>query len=1046
MAKSSNSEELVPPVVAVVVASDPGRWFEECLEALGAQDYPNLDVLVVDAASHDELTARVAAVLPRAFILRQSEPGGFSTAANEALHAIEGASHLLICHDDVAPLPDAVRCMVGEAYRSNAGIVGPKFVEWDAPDRLLQIGAGVDRFGVMVERVEPGELDQGQHDEVREVFAVPGGCTLVRADLFRALGGFDPEMPSFGEDVDLCWRAQVAGARVVVAPAARVRHLQLAKSGLRGSDDVILLRRRNELRSVLKNYDPPRRLLVVVDLAAGSFVETVLALFRGDRARAKRVRDAWWWNWRHRKSRRVAAKALARVRQQPDSAVAVLLSRGGRRSALEVGQTVALGAVPDGLSPVVADGPAVESLFGNEDDAEPVRPIAHRRSQQGASGTGWAVAGVIVVVAFGVRNLVAGHLPLVGQLLPLPAPSVLLREFFGGWQDGGWQTTGPAPTAFGLLGLFGTILLNSTAQLEKLLVLGPIIVGAVGMHRLLRPLGSSRARVAGTIAYLGLPLLWNGVAAGNLQALVTFAAMPFVLSRICRATRLAPFAASEESGWRAFLGDVVPFGLLLAFLGTLAPSSVVAVAVLGLAIVVSSLVAGRPGAVLRSLSVIAGALVVAFVCCLPWSLTFVQRGARWSLLAGAVGSPGTPGGVLRMLRFAVGPIGAGWLGWGIPLGAVFVLFVARDFRLEWASRLWVAALVTVAVAYAGAVGWLGSGGGATLVLLAPAACCVAAGVGLGVAAFEVDLARSRFGWRQNLSAAAALCLVVGLFPTLVSSVDGRSSMPSVGFEQILGWTRPGASTRGYEVLWLGDPASVPAPSWQVRRGLALAVSYDGPPDGQRLWPSADPGVGNAVETSVTRAQAGLTVRLGSELALAGIRYLILPDGLAPSLPGVQTPPSVMPPASLVQALQAQSDLRQLPTEGGVIAFENVAWPLHSSPASDSVALVARGGTSSYLRELGLVAGLLGVVAAIGEGFLRRRRRRRFRAPGMPPPKDTVASDPSAGDGFGPSSETSSEPSAEPSSETSSEPSAEPSSETSAEPSAELSSEPAPSAL
>ena len=49
-------EEQVPPVVAVVVASDPALWFEGCLEALAAQDYPNLDVLVVDAASREELT------------------------------------------------------------------------------------------------------------------------------------------------------------------------------------------------------------------------------------------------------------------------------------------------------------------------------------------------------------------------------------------------------------------------------------------------------------------------------------------------------------------------------------------------------------------------------------------------------------------------------------------------------------------------------------------------------------------------------------------------------------------------------------------------------------------------------------------------------------------------------------------------------------------------------------------------------------------------------------------------------------------------------
>ncbi|MGA3215461.1 MAG: glycosyltransferase [Acidimicrobiales bacterium] len=1002
-------EEQVPPVVAVVVANDPGRWFEDCLEALGAQDYPNLDVLVVDAASHDELTARVAAVLPRAFILRQREDNGFSAAANEALFAVEGASHLLICHDDVAPAPDAVRCMVGESYRSNAGIVGPKLVEWDAPDRLLQVGLAVDRFGVAVERVEPGELDQAQHDEVREVFAVPGGCTLVRTDLFRALGGFDPEIELFGEDVDLCWRAQVAGARVVVAPAARVRHLQLARSGSRAVGDVAALRRRHELRAVLKNYDAPRRVLVALDLAAGSIVEALLAIVRGDRNRARRVGDAWWWNWRHRRSRKAAAKALARVRQQPDRAVSKLLSPGGRRSALEAGQPRRFApGHPAGLTGSTGPvGPAVESLFGNEDDAEPVGAAPRRRVQVGPSRTGWALTGLVLVVLFGVRNLFGGHLPLVGELLPFPAPSVLLREFFGGWQDSGWQATGPAPAAFGLVGLAGTVLLGSTAQVEKLLLLGPILVGAIGMHRLLGPLGSKRARLAGTIAYLGLPLAWNAIAAGDLQALVSFAAMPFVLVRICRATRLAPFArVNEPEGWRAVLGDVVPFGLLLAVMAALAPCSVVAVVALCLAIVLGSLVAGRPSAVFRALGVTTGALAVAFVCLFPWSLTFLQSGARWSILAGAVGAPGTSGGVLRLLRFAAGPIGAGWLGWGIPLGAGFVLFVARDVRLEWATRWWVAALATVALAYAGAVGWLGAGGGATLVLLAPGACCIAGAVGLGVAAFETDLARSRFGWRQNLSAAAALCLVVGLFPVLVSSVDGRSSLPSVGFEQILGWTAPKSGTRGYEVLWLGDPASVPAPSWQVQRGLAFAVSADGLPGGTRLWPSSNPGVGAEVETELTRAEAGLTVRLGAELALAGIRYVVLPDGMAPDLPGVQVPPLVPAPVGLVQALQAQSDLRQLPTEGGVIAFDNVAWPIAGSPADDSVVPTgsASGGTPSWLRELGLAAGLLGVVLAIGEGVLRRRRRRRSGAAELSPPGEAAAgSIPPPGDGPEPSS-------------------------------------------
>jgi len=958
-------EEQAPPVVAVVVASDPARWFEECLGALAAQDYPNLDVLVVDAASHEELTGRVAAVLPRAFITRQAENRGFSAAANEALAAVEGASHLLVCHDDVAPAPDAVRRMVEEAYRSNAGIVGPKLVEWDAPDRLLQVGLGVDHFGAPVERVEAGELDQAQHDEVREVFAVPGGCVLVRVDLFRALGGFDEDIDLFGEDVDLCWRAQVAGARVVVAPSALVRHVEAARSGLRHVGDVTVLRRRHELRAALKNYSWPRRWLVRTQLALVSLAEVMVAFFKGDRDGSSRVIGAWQWNFTHRRSLKAGRKTLASVRQVPDRAVARLFSSSTLRPA-------------PGAD---AGAAAAEAPIGGEDE-DPPSARSKRHVAVLPANLGWVIAGLVAIVVFGVRNLLFGHLPLVGQLLPFPAASTLLREFLAGWHDAGWQSTGPSPSAFGLVGLSGAVLLGSTALVEKLLLLGPMLVGAIGMHRLLRPLGSNRARLAATIAYLGFPLVWNDIAAGDLQALVAFAAMPFVLARICRATRLEPFRSAEDAnGWRGVVSEVVPYGLLLAVTGALSPPSLVAVAALSVGVVLGSAAAGRVGPSIRALGVTVGALVVAFLCCFPWSLTFVQPGARWSILSGAVSSSGVTVGILRLLRFAVGPIGAGWLGWGLLLGAGYVLLVARDTRLGWATRWWVAAVATVLFAYAGSVGWLGPGGGATLVLLTPAACCLAGAVGLGVASFDVDLARSRFGWRQNVSAAAALCLVVGLFPILVSTVDGRSALPTIGYEQLLGWTSAGSAVRGYNVLWLGDPASVPPPSWQIQRGLAFAVSVDGLPDGRRLWPSANPGIGSDVGAAVRQAESGETVRLGTQLARAGIRYVIVPEAGAPSLPGVQVPPMAPPPASLVETLQAQSDLRQLPTEGGVLAFENTAWPAAGSTLSNSVvpgpaAHAGNVGTPAWLRELGLAVGLLAVVLAITEGVVRRRRRHR----------------------------------------------------------------------
>ena len=85
------------------------------------------------------------------------------------------------------------------------------------------MGRSIDRLGGSHTGIEPGELDQEQHDAVRDVFYVSSAAMLVRTDLFEALGGFDADTFPGSEDLDLCWRARLAGARVVVAPDARGR-------------------------------------------------------------------------------------------------------------------------------------------------------------------------------------------------------------------------------------------------------------------------------------------------------------------------------------------------------------------------------------------------------------------------------------------------------------------------------------------------------------------------------------------------------------------------------------------------------------------------------------------------------------------------------------------------------------------------------------------------------------------------------------------------------------------------------------------------------
>jgi GT2 family glycosyltransferase len=901
---STEAQTVAPPVVAVVVTHDAGPWLETTLAALRDQDYPNLSVLVVDNGSTEDPTARVATVLPGAYVRRLPEDRGFAAAANEVLRVVEGASHFLVCHDDVAPDPDAVRLLVEEAFRSNAGLVAPKLVDWEAPERLLQVGLSIDKSGAPALLVEPGELDQEQHDAVRDVFVAPGGCTLVRADLFATLGGFDEAMYLYGEDLDLSWRAQVAGARVIVAPGARVRHLEAMSSGRRGVADLEELRRtvrplqlRHRLRAVLKNYSTFHLVRVLPQAALLAAGELVYGLLTGRVGTSRDILGAWRWNLAHRAELRAARKAVKRIRTLPDSEVRPLQARGSARATAFVrGQLAADGRLrrraPHLPRPAVAAGPG----------------------QDGNLRLPLVVVGVLaVVLLLGSRHLLGGRLAAVGEFAPFPeGPWTLLRTFLSESRAAGLGSAAPVPTAVALVGLLGTVLLGAMGVAQKLLVLGMLPLGLVGAFRLAKPLGSRRARLAAVVVYAAVPVPYNALARGRWSALLLYGALPWVTARLLRASGVEPFGTAEdrEAGLgRHLLPLVVVVALLTAFV-PVAPVIVVLVAV--------ALFAGGRPVVLAVAT--AGAT---FLLLFPWSLDFVLPGSQWATVAGVdVGAgQGPPLGAL--LRFETGPLGAPPLGWAFLVVAALPMLVAQGWRLSWAARAWALAVSCWTVAWVGGRDWVPFSLPSPDVLVVPAALALALAAALGVAAFEADLPRYRFGWRQGVSLVAAAAAMVGAVPVVVATVDGRWHQPERDYGGLLSWMGEQRSQGDFRVLWLGDPGALPIDGWQLREGVAYATSDGGPPRLLDRWPPASPGDAAVVGEAVEVAFAGGTTELGDLLAPALVRYVVVPSRPAPVRDRV---PHLPPPAGAVAALDAQVDLRQLESDESLRVYENEAWP------------------------------------------------------------------------------------------------------------------------
>jgi len=919
-----------PPLVAVVVADEPGEWFEEALQAVGSQDYPNQSVLVIDGAGREDLGPRVAAVLPDAFLRRPERRGrtpGFASAANDVLETVQGAAFLVFCHHDVAPEPDALRLLVEESLRSNAGIVAPKLVDWDRDDRLLSVGLSVDKTGATMPLVDRGELDQEQHDSVRDVFAAASACLLVRADLFAELGGFDPAMADYGADVDLCWRAQVAGARVVVAPEARVRHREAAREAPGADPDRARMEPRNHMRAMLKNYTWLHLLRVLPQAAIATVVEALVALAtrRGHEARA--LVGAWFWNLRRLGELRPLRAVVRHTRAVPDAEVRRLQARGSSRFTMYVQRRL---HAEERARHLVEAGQELVSSVG-----------------QGPGKAAAVLLGVLILgVLLGSRDLLTGRLPAVGQFAPFPRPSTLLTHFFDGWRTTGMGSTAPGPPAFGVLGVLGFAFLGHMGTLAKLLVLGAWPVAALGAWRLGRPLNSTLARLAAVIAILAVPLPYNALARGRWAGLIAYAAMPWFLLLLARMTRIEPFAGDGEAGgkrrrsgepaWRSYLLLGVP----LAAVSMFAPGIGVSVLVAGAGIFLGSLLAGGAGAASRAVRGAAGGVVVAFMLLLPWSATLALPGG-WSTVAGVGRLASRAPGLGTLLRFQVGPIGAGVFGWALLAAAATPLLVGRGWRFAWAVRFWTVALLGVGLAWAGGRGWLPVRLQDPELLLAPAAAALAGAVAMGAAATQVDLRGYRFSWRQAAPLAGGLALLAAVLPILGAVPDGSWHVATEEVARSVGWMPAQSEQGAFRVLWIGDPDALPLDGWDFKGedGVAWATSRNGPPDVTDLWPGPPSEATRAIGDAVAVARGGGTARLGRLLAPMAIRYIVVPKQLSIA---DSDPEQLDVPAGLTRALGSQLDLRVLPSDPALDVYENVAWGPARSLLTEAGAAAVRG--------------------------------------------------------------------------------------------------------
>ena len=970
----------------VIVSHNPGLWFDEMLESIAAQDHPLAEVTVVDTGSEADPTARVRRFLPHASVRCLGYNPGFGPAANEVLmNAGPVPDFFVFCHDDVSLALNTLRLMVEEAVHSNAGIVGPKYVDWDDPARIRQVGLLVDKVGIPAPTVEIGELDQGQHDAVQDTFAVPGGCVLVRGDLFRAIGGFDPEMPFCYEHVDLCWRARVAGARVMAVLTAAVRHRQRLAERL-AQTRVDGLWRRHRVRTLLSVYGVWHSVRVVPQAVMLSAVEILVALATGHWSQARRIGAAWGHNLVRLGSIHRRRRTVSRARHVGDSHIRLSQARGFSSAAFfSTSRGSGAGEEPSTRGALLAR--------------------LNRSRVSVAVGTA-----AVILILLGARGLITGGIPAAGELARLGSSSDLLSGWWSGFRPVGLGQEGFAPTGLGVLTLLSWLFMGQTGLLRTVLIVGMLPLGALGVWRLVRPFNSRWIQGVALAVYLANPLPYNALANGVWSALLLYGIVPWLMRALLTGAELAPYGgmggspgpdsrrpsshAPSSSGPMGgssgpdsrrplffrplffrplffrplFFRQALAVGLLFGLAAAMVPEALIVMGMVLAGLLLGSIIAGTPQGMVRMVGMAAAGAAVAAALNLPWLADSLP-----SLLGDRLGGNGGNSWA-EILRFDTGPYGDDRLGWALPVAAVLPLALAHDTRLAWAVRGWTLYLGTAAVALVAEQGWSPVPLPRPEVVQVPGAVGLAIAAAMGVAAFFMDVRRYRFGWRQLVPFSAMAALVAGMLPMLASVSDGDWNATADDYSDVVPFSDNGAAVEdGHRVLWLGHPDVLPLGSWELggRLSFAISDSRSFPTVAQRWVGGLDDQARRVGEAVLGAPEAG-TNRLGAEISQWGIGEILVAERLAPAPYGELTQPA---PPWLFEMLDDQLDLAPGGLTAGIAVYHNTA--LDSSTARSASDLAPDHGTSGLTRLLlaGQVAlwaaGLVGL-ARLSTGETRRR--------------------------------------------------------------------------
>ena len=271
---------------AVVILNWNGRkHLEQFLPSVIQHTPQQVDIVVADNGSTDDSVEFLRREYPNVKLVLLDKNYGFADGYNRALKQVDAECFVLL-NSDIEVTEGWLEPLVATLQNnSQVAAVAPKllsYVERQSFEYAGAAGGFIDYLGYPFCRgriLSTIEQDEGQYNTPCEVFWASGAAFCCKADVFRALGGFDADFFAHMEEIDLCWRMQLQGYKVMVEPRSVVYHLG-GGTLPNESPRKLYLNYRNNLAMLFKCAPTMQRVVAAVIRPLADLLSVVLYLLK----------------------------------------------------------------------------------------------------------------------------------------------------------------------------------------------------------------------------------------------------------------------------------------------------------------------------------------------------------------------------------------------------------------------------------------------------------------------------------------------------------------------------------------------------------------------------------------------------------------------------------------------------------------------------------------------------------------------------------------------------------------------------------------------